>query len=211
MTPNSILNTRPFLAHLFIQLHANYMSQRHVRFNISNIYSINPTLSICFYKLFSLMVYFFKHKSDCAAPLLKPFEGWLQTTHKGLEGPTWPACACMVSCFSRVRLFVTLWTAARQASLSMGFSRQEYWSGLPCPPPGGLPNPGTEFPSLLFVAWTGRFFTSSTTWEAPTWPDLPNSQASSPNILLLTRAQFSHVAPRSLPCASQVCCYLCQK
>ena len=41
--------------------------------------------------------FFFKHKSDCAAPLLKPFEGWFQTTHKGLEGPTWPACACMVS------------------------------------------------------------------------------------------------------------------
>ena len=59
MTLNSILNTRPFLAHYFVQLHANYMSQRHVRFNISNIYSINPTLSICLYKLFSLVVFFF--------------------------------------------------------------------------------------------------------------------------------------------------------
>jgi len=59
MTLNSILNTRPFLAHLLVQLHANYMSQRHVRFNISNIYSINPTLFICLYKLFSLVVFFF--------------------------------------------------------------------------------------------------------------------------------------------------------
>ena len=45
---------------------------------------------------------------------------------------------------SRVQLFVTLWTAACQAPLSMGFSRQEYWSGLPCPPPGDLPDPGIK-------------------------------------------------------------------
>ena len=43
---------------------------------------------------------------------------------------------------SRVRLFATPWTAARQAPLSMGFSRPEHWSGLPCPPPGDLPDPG---------------------------------------------------------------------
>ena len=42
----------------------------------------------------------------------------------------------------RVRLFATLWTVACQAPLFMGFSRKEYWSGLPCPPPGDLPNPG---------------------------------------------------------------------
>ena len=46
--------------------------------------------------------------------------------------------------FSRVRLFETLWTVARQAPLSMGFPRQEYWSGLPCPPPGDLPYPGMK-------------------------------------------------------------------
>ena len=45
---------------------------------------------------------------------------------------------------SRVQLFVTPWTVACQAPLSMGFSRQEYWSGLPFPPPGDLPDPGTE-------------------------------------------------------------------
>ena len=48
----------------------------------------------------------------------------------------------MFSCFSLVRLFATLWTVAHQAPLSMGFFRQEYWSGLPCPPPGDLPDPG---------------------------------------------------------------------
>ena len=49
---------------------------------------------------------------------------------------------------------LTLWTIAHQAPLSMGFPRQEYWSGLPCPPPGDLPNPGikpgsSESPALL--------------------------------------------------------------
>ena len=50
---------------------------------------------------------------------------------------------------------------------STGFSRQEYWSGLPCPPPGALPNPGIKPASLASPALAGRFFTSSTIWEAP--------------------------------------------
>ena len=50
----------------------------------------------------------------------------------------------MLSCFSHVRLFATLWTIARQAPLSLGFSRQEYWNGLPCPRPGDPPNPVIE-------------------------------------------------------------------
>ena len=49
-----------------------------------------------------------------------------------------------VKLLSRIRLFVTPWTAAYQAPLSMGFSRQEYWSGLPFPSPGDLPDPGIE-------------------------------------------------------------------
>ena len=53
-------------------------------------------------------------------------------------------CACELSCFSHVWLFVTLWTVAHQAPLSMGFFRQEYWSGLPCPPQGDLPNSGIK-------------------------------------------------------------------
>ena len=50
----------------------------------------------------------------------------------------------VLSCFSRVQLFVTLWTIAHQAPLSMRLSQQKYWSGLPCPPPGDLPDPGIE-------------------------------------------------------------------
>ena len=55
---------------------------------------------------------------------------------------------------------------AGQAPLSIGFSRQEYWSGLPCPPPRDLPNPGIKLGSLMSPALAGGFFTSSTTWEA---------------------------------------------
>ena len=57
-------------------------------------------------------------------------------------------CKCVLNHFSHVQLFATLWTIAHQAPLSMGHSGQEYWSRLPCSPPGYLPNPGIEF-SLL--------------------------------------------------------------
>ena len=67
---------------------------------------------------------------------------------------------------SRVRLTVTPWTAALQAPLSMGFSRQEYQSALPCPPPGDLPDPGVEPTSLVSPALTGSFFPTSAPWEA---------------------------------------------
>ena len=57
----------------------------------------------------------------------------------------WAKVTCIhAQLLSRVRLFVTPWTVARQASLTMGFSRQEYWSGLPCPLPGDLPSLGIE-------------------------------------------------------------------
>ena len=62
--------------------------------------------------------------------------------------------------------FRPLQTAAHQAPLSMGFPRQEYWSGLPFPPPEDLPNPGIEPMSLASLAAAGRFFTTSATWGA---------------------------------------------
>ena len=63
----------------------------------------------------------------------------------------------VLSHFSHVWLFVTLWTNTHQALLAMGFSRQEYWSELPCPPPGDLPDPGLKPASLKSPALTGRF------------------------------------------------------
>ena len=81
--------------------------------------------------------------------------------------------ACTLSC---VQLFVTPWTVARQAPLSMEFSRQEYWSELSFPPAGDLPNPGIEPGSPASPASVGRFFTTSATREAPPWLDLPSKE-----------------------------------
>ena len=78
---------------------------------------------------------------------------------------------------SVVRLFETPWTVAHQTPLSMGFSRQEHWSGLPFPSPGDLPNPGIgmEPTSLKSPALAGGFFTISTTWEAQLQVSIENS------------------------------------
>ena len=77
----------------------------------------------------------------------------------------------MLSHFSGLQFFVGLWTVALQAPLSMGFSRQEYWSGLPFPPPGDLLDPGIEPASLMPPELADRFFffffflTTSATWD----------------------------------------------
>ena len=66
-------------------------------------------------------------------------------------------------CLSSVCFFATPWTVAHQTPLSMGFFRQEYWSGLPCPPSRHIPNPGIEPMSLTSPALAGGFFTTSAT------------------------------------------------
>ena len=73
----------------------------------------------------------------------------------------------MLSHFSRVQLSATLWTVAHQVPLSMEFSRQENRSRVPCPPPGDLPDSGIEPEFPMSPALADRFFTTSTTWEAP--------------------------------------------
>ena len=70
---------------------------------------------------------------------------------------------CVLRC---IQLFTTSGTIARQAPLALGFPRQEYWSGLPFPSPGDLPNPGIEPGPLTSPALAGRLFTTSNTWEA---------------------------------------------
>ena len=74
----------------------------------------------------------------------------------------YPSVCCY---FSWVWLFVTLWTVAYQAPLSMGFSRQ-YWSRLSCPPPRGLPDSRIEPAPLMPPALAGKFFSTCATWEA---------------------------------------------
>ena len=87
---------------------------------------------------------------------LKPLSSYDQFMHKIVH---------MLSRCSHVQLFAPPWTVARQAPPSMEFSRQEYWSGLPFPPPGYLPDPEIEPASLVSPALAGRFFTTNTTWE----------------------------------------------
>ena len=83
----------------------------------------------------------------------------------------WPEITLQSTCmcakfFSCVLLFATLWSVAPQAPLSMGFSRQEYWSGLSCPPPRDLPDPGTEPTSLMPLALADGLFTTKATRKA---------------------------------------------
>ena len=74
-------------------------------------------------------------------------------------------CVCVLVTQSCLTL-ATPWTVAHQASLSMEFSRQESWSGLPLPSPGDLPHPEIEPMSLALPALAGRFFTTGAMWEA---------------------------------------------
>ena len=87
--------------------------------------------------------------------------GWFFTTSAIWEAP-WVSCA-VLSRFSHVPLFVSVWTVDCQAPLFLGFFRQEYWSGLLCPLPGDLPNPGIKPSSSMPLALVGEFFTTSTT------------------------------------------------
>ena len=75
--------------------------------------------------------------------------------------------AYMLSRFSHVWLFVTLWTVALEAPQSMEFSRKEYWNGSPFTSPGDLPYPAIEPTSLKSLELAGGFFITSATWEAP--------------------------------------------
>ena len=86
---------------------------------------------------------------------------WLKKTPKLILCACVCVCVCVCVCkLSHVGLVATLWTVAPQASQSMGYSRQKYQSGLPCPPLRDLPNPGTESMSLVSPALAGGFFTT---------------------------------------------------
>ena len=127
-------------------------------------------------------------KQEASLPLDKETtcEGW--TRHRRLGSPVnWWGSNRFVYArglrrFSRVQLFVSPRTAAHQASLCMGFSRQEYWSGMPCPLPGDLPDPGIKPASLALQVSslplrhqqspTGLFIPPSQPW-IPSWDKMP--------------------------------------
>ena len=97
----------------------------------------------------------------------------------------------MLSQFSVVHLFAALWTAACQAPLSMGFSRQEYWIGLPYPPPGAIPNPGIEPESPASPALQ----VDSLPTEPPGKPRERGQHCNSRSALLLQETSLSRDGP----------------
>ena len=78
--------------------------------------------------------------------------------HRNMEWYVRTVTVLLVYAISHVQLFATSWTGAHKAPLSMGVSRQEYGNGLPFPPPGNLPNPGSEPTSPVALALAGRLF-----------------------------------------------------
>ena len=122
--------------------------------------------------VYHLLVQDFKH-CPCVLYLLLPmmelsvFQVQLFKLSKN-EEKRWMKFVSLkvLSRFSHIQFFVTLWTAACQASLSVGFSRQENWNGLPWPSPGDFPDPEME-PESMSPALAGGFFATSATWEAP--------------------------------------------
>ena len=134
-------------------------------------------------------VHFSAHNSTFWLVLWKAEQLSVLASRWGSYNPTstpYQLHACVLNRFSHVRLCVILWTAACPAPLPMGFSRQEYWSGLLCPLPGDLPYPGIKPKSLGSPALVGRFFTTGVTWEAPTNSVILGKY---PNLYL---PQFSH-------------------
>ena len=143
---------------------------------------------------------------------------WAENWKFTLSVPTFSS-AYVLSRFSHVQLFVTLWTVACQVPLSLGFSRQEYWSGLPCPPPGNLPNPGIKPKSLTSPALPciiallmhyciitqAAFIPLRATWEAPSAVSTANSFQTvwkfSPKVFQeqLSHKMFPGILPSS-PC-----------
>ena len=110
-------------------------------------------------------------------------------------------CVCTVSLFSHVSLPETLWTVAHQAPWSKGFSRQEYWSGLPCPPLGDHPDPGIKPTSLMSPALAVRFFTTTATWEALFFNFIEVSVQFSPSVVS-NSLQPHGLQHARLPCPS---------
>ena len=104
----------------------------------------------------------------------------MMTRGKTKMGNYMRVCVC-VQCLSCVWLFATPWIVACQAPLSMGFSRQEYWSGLSFPPPGDLPDPGIKPVSPALV---GGFFTTWATWEA--WGNIQSTNLTVLNLVQST-------------------------
>ena len=120
--------------------------------------------------LFTLVSHEYDSFSMCHVSVTCPLNCIIKTFYKKscsfLYMCVWVCAWCVLSRFRNLWLFVTAWNVAHQVPLSMGFFRQEYWSGLPCPAPGDLPDPGIKLSFLMSPALAGRFFTANATREA---------------------------------------------
>ena len=103
-----------------------------------------------------------RNTKDFKDVILQSFELFLKRFPGALKLVYYYEYMCAQSCLT----LCDLWAVACQAPLSLEFSRQKYWSGLPFLSPGDLPDPGSKPTSLESPALTGRIFTTSTTWEA---------------------------------------------
>ena len=143
----------------------NQLYPNSTSFHISEFYNMPQTNWPRLFKIVKVKKEFFGLKENKEKWQLNGICGlWLDPGPRKVIKYSYRLHGCMLSCFSCVRLFVTPWTVALQAPLSMGFSRQEYWSGLPLPSPGNLPDPGIEPGWLSHIA--GRFFNIWATREA---------------------------------------------
>ena len=107
----------------------------------SMCYTVGP----CWLSILNIEMYTCLSQTPCLFPPFFP-SGQFCSSHLGFH-------VCCAQSLCRVSFFVTLWTVACQAPLSMEFSRQDYWSRLPFPTPGDLPNPGIEHTSLASLHW----------------------------------------------------------
>ena len=120
---------------------------------------------------------------------------WAETRREAAQPKS--ACCCLVS--NCVQIFVTPWTIARQAPLSTGFPKQEYWSGLPFPSLGDLPNPRTE---PTYPALAGGFFTC----EPPGKPKEPGCWMANQEGKVQKREIFFFVTVNEEPVEGRLCC-----
>ena len=119
---------------------------------------------ICLFTLRELSLALF---TDIASRQVSPVplpKGFLSEFLAFVSLPVSGMHTCMLSRFSSLQLFETLWTVAHQAPLSTGFSKQKYWSGLPFSPPGDLPDPEIKPTYLMSPVLTGGYFTTGASY-----------------------------------------------